>query len=30
MIDEQISEYTGVDAYGRDAMVAVSLTKPWA
>lgn len=28
-IDEQIREYTGADAYGRDAMAAVSLTKQW-
>jgi len=26
-IDEQIREYTGADAYGRDAMAAVSLAK---
>jgi 5-methyltetrahydrofolate--homocysteine methyltransferase len=29
-IDEQIREYTGADAYGRDAMTAVSLAKQWA
>jgi 5-methyltetrahydrofolate--homocysteine methyltransferase len=29
-IDEQIRQYTGADAYGRDAMVAVSLAKDWA
>ena len=29
-IDEQIRQYTGADAYGRDAMVAVSLAKEWA
>ncbi|NIN67908.1 MAG: hypothetical protein GTO63_25015 [Anaerolineae bacterium] len=29
-IDEQIRRYTGADAYGRDAMVAVSLAKAWA
>ena len=29
-IDEQIRQYTGADAYGRDAMVAVSLAKHWA
>ena len=28
-IDEQIKEYTGADAYGRDAMTAVSLAKDW-
>ncbi len=28
-IDEQIREYTGADAYGRDAMAAVSLAKQW-
>jgi methanogenic corrinoid protein MtbC1 len=27
-IDEQIKEYTGADAYGRDAMAAVHLPKP--
>jgi 5-methyltetrahydrofolate--homocysteine methyltransferase len=28
-IDDQIREYTGADAYGRDAMTAVSLAKEW-
>ena len=28
-IDEQIREYTGADAYGRDAMSAVALAKDW-
>ena len=28
-IDEQIRQYTGADAYGRDAMAAVSLAKEW-
>ena len=28
-IDEQIREYTGADAYGRDAMAAVGLAKQW-
>lgn len=28
-IDEQIREYTGADAYGRDAMAAVALAKEW-
>ena len=28
-IDEQIREYTGADAYGKDAMAAVSLAKGW-
>lgn len=28
-IDEQIRQYTGADAYGRDAMAAVSLAKKW-
>jgi 5-methyltetrahydrofolate--homocysteine methyltransferase len=28
-IDEQIKEYTGADACGRDAMTAVSLAKEW-
>ena len=28
-IDEQIREYTGADAYGRDAMSAVGLAKAW-
>jgi methanogenic corrinoid protein MtbC1 len=29
-IDEQIRDYTGADAYGRDAMAAVALAKDWA
>jgi len=29
-IDENIREYTGADAYGRDAMAAVALAKGWA
>jgi len=29
LIDEKISKYTGADAYGRDAMAAVSLAKNW-
>ena len=28
-IDEQIKKYTRADAYGRDAMAAVSLAKEW-
>jgi methanogenic corrinoid protein MtbC1 len=28
-IDEQVKEYTGADAYGRDAMEAVQLAKGW-
>lgn len=28
-IDEHIKEYTGADAYGRDAMAAVTLAKEW-
>ena len=28
-IDEQIREYTGADAFGKDAMTAVSLSKAW-
>lgn len=28
-IDEQIREYTEADAYGKDAMAAVSLSKQW-
>ena len=28
-IDEEIEQYTGADAYGTDAMAAVSLTKKW-
>jgi methanogenic corrinoid protein MtbC1 len=29
-IDEQIRQYTGADAYGKDAMAAVALAKSWA
>lgn len=29
-IDEQIREYTGADAYGKDAMTAVALAKEWS
>ncbi len=29
MIDETVREYTGADAYGTDAMSAVSLTRKW-
>jgi 5-methyltetrahydrofolate--homocysteine methyltransferase len=29
-IDDQIRQYTGADAYGRDAMAAVALAKSWA
>ena len=28
-IDEQVREYTGADAYGRDAMSAVTYPKEW-
>ena len=28
-IDEQIRQYTGADAYGKDAMAAVALAKSW-
>jgi 5-methyltetrahydrofolate--homocysteine methyltransferase len=28
-IDEQIRQYTGADAYGKDAMAAVTLAKGW-
>ena len=28
-VDEQIRQYTGADAYGRDAMAAVTLAKQW-
>jgi methanogenic corrinoid protein MtbC1 len=28
-IDEQVKEYTGADAYGKDAMEAVQLAKGW-
>ena len=30
VVDEGIRKYTGADAYGRDAAVAVSLAKKWA
>ena len=29
-IDEQIRHYTGADAYGKDAMAAVTIAKSWA
>jgi methanogenic corrinoid protein MtbC1 len=29
-VDEQIREYAGADAYGRDAMAAVALANEWA
>jgi 5-methyltetrahydrofolate--homocysteine methyltransferase len=29
-IDENIREYTGADAYGKDAMAAVAIAKSWA
>lgn len=29
-IDENIRQYTGADAYGKDAMAAVALAKAWA
>jgi methanogenic corrinoid protein MtbC1 len=29
LIDDEIRKYTGADAYGRDAMEAVQLTKEW-
>jgi methanogenic corrinoid protein MtbC1 len=29
-INEQIRQYTGADAYGKDAMAAVALVKEWA
>ena len=29
-IDDQIRQYTGADAYGKDAMAAVALAKQWA
>ena len=29
LIDEEIKKYTGADAYGRDAVAAVSLAKNW-
>jgi len=28
-IDEQVRQYTGADAYGKDAMAAVALAKEW-
>ena len=28
-VDEQVCEYAGADAYGLDAMAAVSLAKSW-
>ncbi|MGD0920020.1 MAG: methionine synthase, partial [Thermodesulfobacteriota bacterium] len=28
-IDEQVKSFTGADAYGKDAMEAVKLTKGW-
>jgi len=28
-VDEQIREYTGADAYGRDAIMAVTLARQW-
>ena len=28
-VDETVRQYTGADAYGKDAMVAVSLAKAW-
>jgi 5-methyltetrahydrofolate--homocysteine methyltransferase len=28
-IDEQVRQYTGADAFGRDAMTAVALAKQW-
>lgn len=28
-VDERIKEYTNADAYGSDAMAAVSLAKEW-
>jgi 5-methyltetrahydrofolate--homocysteine methyltransferase len=28
-VDDQIRQYTGADAFGRDAMAAVSLAKQW-
>ena len=29
-VSEEIKKYTGADAYGKDAMVGVSLAKKWA
>jgi trimethylamine corrinoid protein len=28
-IDDQVRDYCGADAYGKDAMAAVSLAKSW-
>ena len=28
-VDEQMRQYAGADAYGKDAMAAVSLAKGW-
>jgi 5-methyltetrahydrofolate--homocysteine methyltransferase len=28
-IDDQVRKYTGADAYGRDAVAAVTLAKQW-
>jgi methanogenic corrinoid protein MtbC1 len=29
-VDENIRQYTGADAYGKDAMAAVAIAKDWA
>ena len=29
-VDENIRQYTGADAYGKDAMAAVAIAKSWA
>ena len=29
-IDENIRQFTGADAYGKDAMAAVAIAKSWA
>jgi methanogenic corrinoid protein MtbC1 len=29
-VDEQIRQYTGADAYGKDAMAAVAIAQSWA
>jgi 5-methyltetrahydrofolate--homocysteine methyltransferase len=29
-VDESIRDYTGADAYGKDAMAAVALAKEWS
>jgi 5-methyltetrahydrofolate--homocysteine methyltransferase len=29
-MDEQVREYTGADAYGKDAMAAIALARGWA